>query len=209
MDCVSGTGVHTVHMVHHLVRNAAVVLQQVVVRRTRSQRNLLGDGQDVAQRVIGQLVELGRVILGDDETVARRGRANVWVSTADVPRKAYALSGSMNLRDGILPAMILQKMQFSSVAILVAWKRARAVGRKMLVKGSATVGVGRQTVEHGPTSVQNLPRASPLGPRRHEAWPEWRRKCTSRRSCACLQRATQMRIQTLQNSESHCRHPTV
>lgn len=67
----------TVHVVHHLVRQAAVVLEHIVLLRTSGLGHLLGERQDVREVLVGQLVHLGRMVLGDHEAVALRGGANV------------------------------------------------------------------------------------------------------------------------------------
>jgi len=54
-------------MVDDLVRNPAVVLQDVKVLCTNSSGNLLGDGQQLSQRVVGDVCELLAVVFGDDE----------------------------------------------------------------------------------------------------------------------------------------------
>lgn len=59
------------HMVDDLVRQSAVVLQDIVFRRTGRYRHLLGDRQNVLQVLIRQLVHLGRVVLGDDQAMTR------------------------------------------------------------------------------------------------------------------------------------------
>ena len=64
-------------MIHNLVRNTAVVLQQIVVLRTRSECYLLRNGQNVSQRIVRQLMQLGCMVLWDDQAVAGRTRANV------------------------------------------------------------------------------------------------------------------------------------
>lgn len=55
------------YVVNDLVRDAAVVLQDVVVLAPDGLRDLLGDGQDFVQLVVGNVMQLGAVVLGDDE----------------------------------------------------------------------------------------------------------------------------------------------
>lgn len=55
------------YVVDHLVRDAAVVLQDVVVLAADGLGDLLGDGQDLGQLVVGDVVQLGAVVFGDDE----------------------------------------------------------------------------------------------------------------------------------------------
>jgi len=43
------------HMIHHLMCDAAVVLQDVVVCGARGVREFLGDGEDFGQRVVGDV----------------------------------------------------------------------------------------------------------------------------------------------------------
>jgi len=67
---LSSTGTQTsltVDMVDNLVRNPAVVLQDIKVLRTNGSGNFLGDGQQLSQRVVGDVCELLAVVLGDDE----------------------------------------------------------------------------------------------------------------------------------------------
>jgi hypothetical protein len=54
-------------MVDLLVGNPAVVLQDVKVLCANSRGNLLGDGQQLGQGVVGDVCELLAVVLGDDE----------------------------------------------------------------------------------------------------------------------------------------------
>ena len=61
------TGKLTVDMVDLLVSNPAVVLQDVEVLCANGRGNLLGDGQQLGQRVVGDVCELLAVVLGDDE----------------------------------------------------------------------------------------------------------------------------------------------
>jgi hypothetical protein len=61
------TGKLTVDMVDLLVGNPAVVLQDVEVLCANGRGNLLGDGQQLGQRVVGDVCELLAVVLGDDE----------------------------------------------------------------------------------------------------------------------------------------------
>ena len=59
------------HMVDDLVRESAIVLQDIVFRSTGRHRHLFGDRQNVLQVLIRQLVHLGGVVLGDDEAMTR------------------------------------------------------------------------------------------------------------------------------------------
>jgi hypothetical protein len=54
-------------MVHLLMRDTAVVLQDVVVFYTLSESNLLGDREQFGELVVGDVVQLRAVKLGDDE----------------------------------------------------------------------------------------------------------------------------------------------
>ena len=56
-----------VHMIHHLVRNPAVVLQDVVILDALRERNLLRHREHFAELVVGDVVELCAVEFGDDE----------------------------------------------------------------------------------------------------------------------------------------------
>jgi len=64
-------------MVDDLVRQSAVVLQDIVFRRTGRYRHLLGDRQDILQVLVRQLVRLGRMVLGDHQAVTRRAWSNI------------------------------------------------------------------------------------------------------------------------------------
>ena len=59
-----------VDMVDLLVRNATVVLEDIVVLGPDSKRNLLCYWQNLGQRLIWDIVELLAVVLWDDEGVA-------------------------------------------------------------------------------------------------------------------------------------------
>lgn len=54
-------------MVNDLVRDAAVVLQHVVVGRARSGGQLLDNDEDLAEVLVGDVLEGLAVVLGDDE----------------------------------------------------------------------------------------------------------------------------------------------
>jgi hypothetical protein len=54
-------------MVDLLVGNPAVVLQDVKVLCANGSGNLLGDRQQLGQRLVGNVCELLAVVLGDDE----------------------------------------------------------------------------------------------------------------------------------------------
>jgi hypothetical protein len=55
------------HMIHHLMRDAAVVLQNVVVFYALGESNLLGDGEQFGELVVRDVVQLCAVEFGDDE----------------------------------------------------------------------------------------------------------------------------------------------
>ena len=61
------TGKLTVDMVDLLVGNPAVVLQDVEILCADGRGNLLGDGQQLGEAVVGDVCELLAVVLGDDE----------------------------------------------------------------------------------------------------------------------------------------------
>lgn len=67
----------TVDVVNDLVRERAVVLQDVVLLGARCLCHSLGKRQDVREVLVRQLVQLGRVILWDHERVALGRRADV------------------------------------------------------------------------------------------------------------------------------------
>ena len=69
-------------VVDHLVRHAAVVLQDVVLLCARSDGDLLGDGKQLGQVLIRNIVQLGTVVLGDHKRMAFRDRSNVCRDTA-------------------------------------------------------------------------------------------------------------------------------
>lgn len=64
----------------YLVSQAAIVLQDVVFRCTRSNGHLLGHRQNVLQAIVRQLMHLGSMVLGNDQAMARRAWANVYES---------------------------------------------------------------------------------------------------------------------------------
>lgn len=53
------------HMPHNLMRNAPIILQNVVVDRARRQRQLLGRRKQLCQLVVGNVVEALAVSLRD------------------------------------------------------------------------------------------------------------------------------------------------
>lgn len=55
------------YVIDNLVRDAAVVLQDVVVLAADGAGDARGNGQDLGQLVVGDVVQLGAVVLGDDE----------------------------------------------------------------------------------------------------------------------------------------------
>lgn len=56
-----------VHVVHDLVRHAAVVLQDVVLVCAGCAGDPGGDGKEFGQLVVGDVGEFGAVVFGDDE----------------------------------------------------------------------------------------------------------------------------------------------
>jgi hypothetical protein len=56
-----------VYVVHNLVRNVSVVLQNVVVLDVLRNSYLLRDGKHFGELVVGYVVELCTVVFGDDE----------------------------------------------------------------------------------------------------------------------------------------------
>ena len=54
-------------MIDLLVGNPAVVLQDVEILCADGRGNLLGDGQQLGEAVVGDVCELLAVVLGDDE----------------------------------------------------------------------------------------------------------------------------------------------
>ena len=54
-------------MIDLLVGNPAVVLQDVEILCADGRGNLLGDGQQLGEGVVGDVCELLAVVLGDDE----------------------------------------------------------------------------------------------------------------------------------------------
>jgi len=56
-----------VDVVDNLVRRAAIVLQNIVIRRTRSRGDFLQDREHLEEVVVGDVCQFGAVVLGDDE----------------------------------------------------------------------------------------------------------------------------------------------
>lgn len=56
-----------VHMIDHLMSNPSIVLQDVVVGCIDCLCDLLCDGQDLCELVVGDVVEFCAVVFGDDE----------------------------------------------------------------------------------------------------------------------------------------------
>ena len=54
-------------MIDLLVGNPAVVLQDVEILCADGRGNLLGDGQQLGDAIVGDVCELLAVVLGDDE----------------------------------------------------------------------------------------------------------------------------------------------
>lgn len=65
------------HVVNHLVCHAAVVLQDVVLFSAGSDSDLLGDGEQLRQMLIWDVVKLGTVVLGNDKSMALRDGSDV------------------------------------------------------------------------------------------------------------------------------------
>lgn len=65
------------NVIDNLMRDPAIVLQDVVVLCSYGFSNPLCDGQDLGQVFVRQLVQLGGVILGDYERVAPAQRVDV------------------------------------------------------------------------------------------------------------------------------------
>lgn len=55
------------HMIHHLMRNLSIVLQDVVVVRSHSLGDLLCHRENFGELVVGDIVEFCAVVFGDDE----------------------------------------------------------------------------------------------------------------------------------------------
>lgn len=54
-------------MIHHLMRNLSIVLQDVVVVRSHSLGDLLCHRENFGELVVGDVVEFCAVVFGDDE----------------------------------------------------------------------------------------------------------------------------------------------
>ena len=74
------------NMVNLLMSNAAIVLQNVVaiallsalvVVKVERNSNALGDGKDLSQVLVRDVMELGTVVLRNDQGMTRRSRANI------------------------------------------------------------------------------------------------------------------------------------
>lgn len=110
------------YVVHDLVRNAAIVLQNVVVLHALCQRDLLGHRQDLGKLIIGDVVELRAVELGDDElslrqlTLVGHGESRTeWpLEMGPMSRKASVFSDSKSLREGISPDASISACRSSS-----------------------------------------------------------------------------------------------
>ena len=59
------------HVVHLLVRQPPVVLQDIVVLAARRGGDFLRDGQQFRERVVGDVGQFGAVVFGDDELRVR------------------------------------------------------------------------------------------------------------------------------------------
>lgn len=72
------------NMVNLLVRNASVVLQDIVPIaelavnvEVQSNGDALGNGQDLGEVLVGDVVKLGTVVLGDNECMSGGSGSNV------------------------------------------------------------------------------------------------------------------------------------
>lgn len=54
-------------MIHDLMSHTSIVLQNIVVLSIHRLGNLLCNGQDLCELVVGDIVEFCAVVLGDDE----------------------------------------------------------------------------------------------------------------------------------------------
>ncbi len=64
------------HMIHNLMRNPSVVLQDVVVLDVLRHSNALRDGQDFGELVVGYVVELCAMVFRDDQLVGALASIN-------------------------------------------------------------------------------------------------------------------------------------
>lgn len=55
------------HMIHLLMRNAPIVLQDVVVLDTLCDGDFLRHGQHFRELVVGDIMQFGAVVFGDDQ----------------------------------------------------------------------------------------------------------------------------------------------
>jgi len=109
-----------VHMIHLLVCNAPVVLQNIVVFDALCDGDLLRHGEHLGQLIVGDVVQFRTVVFGDDElgaivsasvTAAREetgkygvGRRTEWpLLRGPMSRKASVFSDSKIFIDGISP----------------------------------------------------------------------------------------------------------
>lgn len=67
----------TVNVVNHLVSHTAIVLQDVVLLCASSNCDLLGNGKQLGQVLIWDIVQLGAVVLGDHKRMTLRDGTNV------------------------------------------------------------------------------------------------------------------------------------
>lgn len=154
-------------MIDHLMRNTAIVLQQVVVGGAGGKSNLLGHRQNVAQRVVREFMKLCGMVLGDDQAVTRSAGSNVLVSSAHTKESV----GLVSLNE--FAGRNFPSDNLAEDAVLVSGH----LGRLEKEASSRTENDGsvyskshcRTTrPEHGPASVQIVPRGSPpvtLAPR--------------------------------------------
>lgn len=73
----TASAILTVNVVDHLVSHAAVVLQDVILLGTSCDGNLLGDGEQLGQVLVWDVVQLSAMVLGDDEGMAFRDGSDV------------------------------------------------------------------------------------------------------------------------------------
>lgn len=101
------------HMVHYLMRNPSIILQDIVVLDVLRERNLLGHGEHFRELVVRDVVQFRAVVFGDDELFAcQRAGINVleevgsteWpFESGPMSRKASVFSLSKIFIDGISP----------------------------------------------------------------------------------------------------------
>lgn len=67
------------NVVDHLMSHSTIVLQDIVLLGSSSNRDLLGDGKQFGEVLVWDVVQLSAVVLWDDESVAFRDRSDVCV----------------------------------------------------------------------------------------------------------------------------------